>query len=66
MKRLIPIGIVILVCIYIAMLITFSMAYFNGYEVIVYINNYNEAHIEMIFLLLTIPIVAYTAYQTLK
>ena len=36
-------------------LITFFIAYMTDYSVIVYINNYREAHIEMIILLTSIP-----------
>jgi len=42
------------------LLLTFFTAYFNGYEVLVTINDYNEAKIEFYLFLFLIPCIIYT------
>ena len=45
---------------------TFFLAYFNGYQVKVMINNFGEAHIEFVLLLITVPLSMWAIYQSCK
>ena len=44
---------------------SFLTAYFNGYQVLLTINDYGEAHAELVLLLLGIPCGFYYARRTL-
>lgn len=49
----------------------FLTAYLNGiegndYKVIVYINHYGEAHLELIMLIILIPFIIYFVYSYIK
>lgn len=48
------------------MIYTFFIAYFNGYSVIVTINDYNEANAEFILILLLIPCMIYAIAKSMK
>ena len=50
----------------ITFMFTFFIAYFNGYEVLVKINDYGEAHIEMVVFLLLIPCMIYAYIESAK
>lgn len=60
------IGIGTLISSTIMLYVTFLFAYFSDYSVIVYVNRYNEAHIEFIMLLIFIPIAVYTGFKAIK
>jgi hypothetical protein len=55
------IGIGFLVASHILIIATFTVAWLNGNQVIVYINQYNEAFTEGIMLLISIPFVVYAS-----
>jgi hypothetical protein len=64
---LICIGFGMLIANNISLLVTFIWAYFNDYEaVVVHINRYNEANIEMMLIPFTIILGCYAIYETLK
>jgi hypothetical protein len=45
---------------------TFLMAYFNNYRIGIAINDYGEAQIELIWLLLSIPFIIYVVNSHIK
>ena len=52
-----------LVAAQITLFITFIVAYFNDYEVLVQINNFHEAHIELVLMLvITFGCLPYSVY----
>jgi hypothetical protein len=44
-------------------MIAFLMAYFNGYQTTIHINNFGEAHLELIFVLLTPFAISFLFYD---
>jgi len=45
---------------------TFLVAYFNGYQVLVIINDYGEAHIELVMILIIFPLSMYYLFNKEK
>lgn len=50
----------------IVFLYNFFMAYLNGYEITISINTYGEAHIEMIYSILSLPTIFFTTFILLR
>jgi len=60
-------GLTVLATGYITTLIVFSTAYFTANKsLLLYINKFGEANLELLFLLFTIPFIVYPVYLTLK
>ena len=59
-------GFAVVLCSHIVMMWTFLIAYSSGYSVTIYINNYNEALLELILIIITAPLVIYTTLRILK
>lgn len=47
------------------LLYTFLIAYFNGYSVIININNYGEAHIELVLFIFLLPFMVYVLFNSI-
>ena len=65
-QYIIIIGLATLIATYITLFSTFMSAYANGNQIMVSINNYGEAQIELILLIITFPMVLFSLYQIAK
>jgi hypothetical protein len=63
---LIGIGVASLISHSIVLFITFILAYFQGYKIIIDINKYGEAHLEIIIIPITIALGIYSVYFLFK
>ena len=63
---LIGIGVASLVSYSILLFIIFILAYFQGYKIIVDINKFGEAHIELVIIPFTIALGIYSVYFLFK
>jgi len=65
MKRLlVSIGFAFLISNSIILFITFLLAYFNNFEILININNYGEANFELALIPATIILGIYAIYET--
>jgi len=60
------IGVASLISHSIVLFITFLLAYFQGYKIIIDINRFGEAHLELIIIPVTIIIGIYSVYILFK
>jgi len=60
------IGVASLISHSIVLFITFLLAYFQGYKIIIDINKYGEAHLELIVIPVTLAIGIYSVYILFK
>ena len=63
---LIGIGVASLISHSIVLFITFILAYFQGYKIIIDINKFGEAHLEIIIIPITIALGIYSVYILFK
>jgi len=63
---IVGIGVASLISHSIVLFITFLLAYFQGYKIIIDINKFGEAHLELIIIPVTITLGIYSVYILFK